>query len=133
MRAHVIDNNIVVNTIVVESLAPGLIDASQGGAIGDTWNGKEFISPLPEITPAVIPESVTMRQARLMLLQQGMLDAVETAIGAVEDDATRKAIQIEWEYALDLRRDWPALQMITQAMGIDGQQLDTLFIDAAKL
>lgn len=48
MKAHVIENGIVVNTILVESLEdrPNLIDASQGG-IGDSWDGETFTSPEP--------------------------------------------------------------------------------------
>lgn len=80
-----------------------------------------------------IPESVSMRQARLVLLQQGILDDVEVAINSINDESTRKAVQIEWEYALDIRRDWPALLMITQSMGITDEQLDQMFVVAGTL
>jgi len=48
MRAHVIKNGKIANTIVVDSLSfcPGLIDASVGGAIGDGWDGAK-ITPAP--------------------------------------------------------------------------------------
>ena len=51
IRAHIIKDGKVENTIVVESLdvMPGLISAEDGGAIGDSWDGFEF-------TPPVIPE-----------------------------------------------------------------------------
>ena len=47
MRAHVIKDNIVVNTIEVESLdfMPNLIDAEQGGSIGWIYDGKNLIPP----------------------------------------------------------------------------------------
>ncbi len=47
MRAHVIENGIVVNTIEVESLdfMPGLIDADAGGNIGDLYIDGQFVSP----------------------------------------------------------------------------------------
>lgn len=50
MRAHVIENGIVTNTIEVESLdfLPGLIDASLGGAIGERYENGEFLPPLPQ-------------------------------------------------------------------------------------
>ena len=44
MRAHVIIDGNVSNTIEVESLdfMPGLLDASIGGKIGDLWDGTVF-------------------------------------------------------------------------------------------
>lgn len=55
MRAHIIENGIVVNTIEVESLdfMPNLIDGT-GGNIGDTWDGERFVSPPP--TPPSIKD-----------------------------------------------------------------------------
>lgn len=46
MRAHIIKNGIVANTIEVESLdfMPGLIEATEGG-IGDLWDGQTFSKP----------------------------------------------------------------------------------------
>lgn len=45
MRAHVIENNKIVNTIEVDNLDvfPNLIDASIGGSIGDSWDGTQII------------------------------------------------------------------------------------------
>lgn len=50
MRAHVIEDGVVVNTILVDSLnlpVRKLIDASLGGKIGDLWNGEYFETPPP--------------------------------------------------------------------------------------
>ena len=58
MRAHVIIDGSVSNTIEVESLdfMPGLLDASLGGAIGDLWDGTVF-SKAPRDNP--VPEKIT--------------------------------------------------------------------------
>lgn len=47
MRAHVIENGIVINTIEVESLdfLPNLVDGENGGAIGDLYQSGQFIKP----------------------------------------------------------------------------------------
>ena len=47
MRAHIIKDGKVANTIVVESLdfMPNLLDASLGGKIGDLWDGVKFTTP----------------------------------------------------------------------------------------
>lgn len=57
MRAHIIEDAIVTNTIEVESLdfLPNLIDASLGGAIGDRYENGEFLPLLP---PAKSPEEI---------------------------------------------------------------------------
>ena len=48
-----------------------------------------------------------MRQARLALLQAGLLDQVETALASIPDEVQRKAAQIEWEYATTVDRGSP--------------------------
>jgi len=53
MRAHIITDGKISNTIEVESLdfMPGLIDAEIGGGIGDLWDGESFSKPvIPEPT-----------------------------------------------------------------------------------
>jgi len=53
MRAHVITDGKVSNTIEVDSLdfMPGLLNAELGGTIGDLWNGTVF-SKVPRDIPA---------------------------------------------------------------------------------
>ena len=48
MRAHQIKDGKIINTIVVDSLdiLPDLIDADQGGKIGDIWDGETFTTPI---------------------------------------------------------------------------------------
>lgn len=47
MKAHLIENGIVINTIVVNSLDdyPNLISTELGGNIGDFWDGNVFTTP----------------------------------------------------------------------------------------
>lgn len=51
MRAHQIENGVVINTIEVESLdiLPDLISAENGGSIGDIYDGESFSSPVKTI------------------------------------------------------------------------------------
>ena len=58
MRAHVIENGIVVNTIIVESLSilPNLVSAENGGDIGWRYDGNSYVAPDPvAIEPAPAP------------------------------------------------------------------------------
>lgn len=86
-------------------------------------NTPEPADPEPVVVPVV-----TMRQARLALLAAGKLDTVTAAVRQVGG-----AAQIEWEYATEVRRDWPLVNALADAVGITGDELDALFAQAAKL
>lgn len=128
MKAHVISNGKVVNTIIVNSLddLPSLISAENGGTIGDTWDGETFTTPV--IVPPV-PQSVTRFQARGALLLAGLLDGVETAMAACSDEMAKLA----WQYAQEFRRDSPTIAVMAAAIGITDAQLDDLFTVAAGI
>lgn len=90
-----------------------------------TETGKFIKVPVP--TPA-IPTVVSMRQARLALLQKELLDDVETAILAAP-----RAAQIEWEYATEVKRSSELVTTIAQQLNLSTTQLDELFQLAATL
>ena len=79
-----------------------------------------------------IPSVVTMRQARLALLQQGYLSQVQTAIDSLPSPQ-KEATQIEWDYSSEVHRDKPFVQSISVALGLTEEQLDSLFITASQL
>ena len=83
--------------------------------------------------PPAIPQSVTMRQARLALLDIGLLDDVDAAIAAIPDPVQRKAAEIEWEYATTVVRDSSWVQTLGASLNLTSAQIDELFIAAAKL
>lgn len=75
------------------------------------------------------PVSVlTMRQAKLVLLEHGMLDEVNSAVSRAD-----RATQIEWEYATEVRRDWPTLAVMAAALNLDDSLLDALFVQGKGL
>jgi hypothetical protein len=71
---------------------------------------------------------VSMRQARLALLQANLLDTVTAAIGQGGE-----ADQITWEYATEVRREDALVQNLSQALNLSSQQLDDLFALASTL
>ena len=93
--------------------------------------------PEPEFTDAELlqqiedakPKVVTMRQARLALLQSGLLQTVQDAIA----NGTDEAMKIEWEYATEVKRDWGSLITLVTQLGITDLQLDDLFQLASTL
>lgn len=84
----------------------------------------------PVIIP--IPQEVTMRQARLALLDAGLLSSVQTAINSLPEPARTKA-QIEWDYSNALQRDNSFVSVLGAALGLNEEALDSLFIAASKL
>lgn len=79
-----------------------------------------------------IPTVVTMRQARLALLQQGLLYQVQTAIDSLPSPQ-KEAAQIEWDYSSEVHRDKPFVQLLGAALGLTEEQLDNLFTLASTL
>jgi len=127
MRAHVIENGVVVNTIEVDSIdfLPNLVEASSG-AIGDTWDGTQFTSPPQPPTP--VPTSVTMRQACRALLAANLLDDVEALVATLP-----REYQIEWQRAGTVERSNPLVEIVRQQKSMTAAQIDDLFISAATL
>lgn len=68
MRAHVIENGVVVNTIEVDSLdfMPGLVEATEG-SIGWLYDGQTFTNPNPPV--AVEPPAASTKEELLAQLQ----------------------------------------------------------------
>ena len=77
--------------------------------------------------PTIIPKTITPRQARLALLGAGLLDDIEVLL------TTDKAMQIWWEYSLEVDRDNAHIVTAGTALGLTELQLDEMFIAASKL
>lgn len=81
-----------------------------------------------DIPAPVIPSIVSMRQARLALLQAGLLSTVNAAISAGGD-----ADKIEWEYAADVDRNSPLVQNMKVGLSLSDTDLDNMFTLASTL
>lgn len=92
------------------------------------YTATDSIPPTPDSVPAV----VTMRQARLALHAAGLLAQVDAAIDSMPEPPRTEA-RIEWDYSSTVERNKPFVAMIGQALGLDDQQMDDLFITAAAL
>ena len=79
-----------------------------------------------------MPVEITMRQARLALLQSGLLAQVDAAIAAMigaEGDAAR----IDWQFAQTVERTHPLVATMTAQLSLTARQLDDLFTVGATL
>ena len=136
MKAALVNANNVVENVIVWSqgdIAPEgftVIELEDSHKVGPGWewiSGTDFLDTTPP-PPPFIPRVVSARQARLLLLNQGLLADVEAMI-AQQDEATR----ITWEYATEFRRNDPLLVALSQNLGLTEQQVDDFFIQAYQL
>lgn len=93
----------------------------------------EVVALTPEEKKALVPTSVTRRQAKQALLLNGLLSNVQPAIDAIPDPTQRSMIQIEWDDSQTFERNRPALIALGSALGLDSDALDGLFIQASQL
>ena len=70
---------------------------------------------------------ISPRQARLILLQYGLLDDIEAML------STDRAMQIWWEYSLDIKRNNEHIINTGIALNLTENQLDNMFIEGSKL
>lgn len=88
--------------------------------------------PIPPAQPTPIPTSVSMRQARLALFQQGLLANVQTAIDGLPEPQ-KTTTQISWDYATTVQREDDLVVQLSGALGLDSTALDGLFTLASTL
>lgn len=99
----------------------------ENGVIED-WDG-----PLPSLeVPVSVPEEVTMRQARLALLNANLLDDVNVAINSLSEPGKTQAL-IEWEYSSTVKRNSQLISIIGPLLDLSWEDIDSLFIAAADL
>lgn len=92
------------------------------------WSAEEIAADIK----SRVPQSVTMRQARLALLGAGLLDDVEAAIAALPSPQ-KEAARIEWEYSQEVQRHNGFVSVLAPALGMTDEQTDALFVAAAAL
>jgi hypothetical protein len=93
------------------------------------WNNGQWVLSSPSV-----PESVSARQIRLWLINNGIqLIQVENAINSIEDPITRETVKVEWEYAPYVERNHPMLVPLAQALGLTEEQIDQAFVSAQNI
>lgn len=89
---------------------------------------KQTITPYVEpILIIIIPTSITMRQTRLYLLQENLLDKVEELVSG------NHAWEIEWEYANEVHRSNQLIVAMQSTLNLSDSEVDTMFLEASKL
>jgi hypothetical protein len=99
----------------------------------DLFNGETYSEVQPELSVIPpIPTSVTMWQARHALLNAGLYAQVEAALQAMPGDNGQRA-RIDWDYAANVKRDFPLIIGMQQMFGWTDEQVDALFISASQI
>lgn len=91
----------------------------------------EIIAPIVEeklpVDENIVPTKITRLQAKLQLLEIGLLDEVEVL---VEQD---RKVKLYWNDADNFYRTDEILLGMATALGLSDAQLDDLFLQASKL
>lgn len=103
-------------------------DIVHAPSLNTAYSGYTLVEWLMDEPPPSIPASITPRQCRLLLLQQGLLADVEAMIAQSTED-----VRITWEYALEFRRDDPLLNQLAANLGLTEAQIDEFFLAASAL
>lgn len=119
----------------IRDIPPGAIRAQlQADGTVLVYMPGDTLPPDPPDTGApLVPERVSMRQARLALLAAGKLASVSAAIEAIPDATQREAARITWEYSTEVQRHNGLVSQLGPALGMSAGQIDNLFIAAASL
>lgn len=112
--------------------ASQFIEVPDDAQNGWLWDGTNATPPPPPPAPNPVPQEITMRQARLVLLGAGLLSGVQTAIDGLPEPQ-RSAANIEWEFSNTLQRRTPFVLTLGPALGLSAEQIDALFIQGATL
>lgn len=109
MRAHVVENGVVVNTLMVNSLddLPNLVEATEGG-IGWTYDGSTFTNPNNDLDIDTPAAEENREKRNTLLLESDWTQANDSPLS----DADKQT----WAtYRTSLRdltahENWPHLQ-----------------------
>lgn len=105
----------------------------EGGAIGDTWDGLQFLRPpVPEAEPPV-PDSITRAQGKAALIYADLMPAVTAFIASIADPKDRALAEVTMNDEDAWRRDNAFLNAAGAAMGLTAEQIDDLFRQASLL
>ena len=119
-----------------EIVEPGAI-----GQVDDVWVQQWTVrATTPEEQAAIeedekvpVPQQISSGQGREALYNAGLFANVQPAIDAIDDPDTKWRVQNAWDYRPTWERESPFVAMMAAILGLNDEQTDQLFIDAAQL
>lgn len=76
---------------------------------------------------------LSRRQFKLILLEYGLLDQIENAISAIENDKARARIQIEYTEATEFHRNSESVAYMCNLLSLSEEQVDRMWEDAIHI
>ena len=114
----------------VYDTSPREVDDGEGGKA--TYTPPFAFGMLAESVLSV-PESVSSRQGMEQLIRSGLDEQVDDAINGITDPVERKLVRNWLDKAGIWERDNPQLLAVGNALALSEQDVDSLFIQAARL
>jgi hypothetical protein len=115
-----------INIIEADSqeIADGIAVIS-GGTARHVSDG-EIIDLYRDHAPIISQETkISRHQAKIVLLRHGLLESAESFI-----DGASPEMKLAWAEAPEFSRDSPFLSSVANALGINSNQVDSLFLEA---
>lgn len=133
MRAHIVENGFIVNSIIVESLdfMSGLVESVGGEGIGWTYDGQTFTAP-PSPLPS-IPASVSRAQGKVALINAGLWPSVLAYVNAIADPTDKALAEVAINDTSTWDRASPTLNAMAYGLGMNDAQLDALLTAASEV
>lgn len=82
---------------------------------------------------APVPQTISRAQGRLVLYRAGLWAQVQDYVAGITDPAEQFEADTALNHTTDWQRSSPFLGRAAQALGLNGQQLDDLFRQAAQI
>lgn len=133
-RYAIVQGGVVVNVIEADAGFAGTVGgiASETASPGDLYSGGVFTRPAPPAPP--VPASVSMAQARIAMARAGISEAtVDALIEALPNGLTKTEARIWWQRSNEVQRAHPVVALMAPALGLDSDDLDELFREAASV
>lgn len=132
--AAILDAAGVVTNIIVADPAevPGSV-SGEGGAIGDTWDGTQFVRPATPEPDPVVPEQISSAQGIAALIEAGLWDDVTGFVAGIEDPTERALAEVALNRTQYWSRSSPFLNTAAAALGLPPEMLDALFVRGAEI
>ena len=107
--------------------------AANNGWYLDNGTVKACVMDAP---PQQVPQSITLLQLRLWLIENGMLSTVENIIATRANWPSEKAhdeAKTRWQFRTDVLRSSDMVNTLGAALGLTQEQIDAAFIAADRL